>query len=173
MEIGGLGAYGGSYFTSDRLKPGYEKYYDIYEPGDQEKQGGTYYATGINTLWEGDNSVENNTIRKSLSDATYAKMVSRKGDALYEISDGVSYYGKVLINCYAWLKNAADTDPNYSTGWNNDYQLIGHGGRPWVMRGGGFNSDISGGVFEVETYYGYASNMSQGFRPVLVTGASL
>jgi hypothetical protein len=74
-----LGSYGTStYFSNNRLIVGYEKYYDVYEPGDQEKQDGQYYGLRINTLWDADNSIANNKIRKALTDATYAKMLNRQ-----------------------------------------------------------------------------------------------
>jgi hypothetical protein len=168
-----LGTYGTStYFTTNILKAGYAKYYDIYEPGDLEKSGGTYYGSGITTLWNANNSVANNTIRKSLTDATYAKMASRKGDAMYEISNVVSYYGKKSDGNYDWLLNAADTAANYTRGWNSDLQLYGHGNFPWYQRGGDCIGGSGSGIFGVFSYGGY-SNPYHGFRPTLVEGTSL
>jgi type II secretory pathway pseudopilin PulG len=167
-----LGTYGiSTYFSSNILKAQYSKYYDAYEPGNQEKSGGIYYGTGISTIWNADNSVANNTIRKSLTDATYAKMTSKKGDAMYETTNGVSYYGKDNTNAYTWLKNATDTSANRATGWNNDYQFYGHGSIPWFARGG-FISGSTAGMFSVNTSTGNAY-MDRGFRPVLVAGTSL
>jgi hypothetical protein len=169
----GLGDYGtNTYFTNNRLNAGFEKYYDIYEPGDQEKQGGQYYGTGIDTLWGGDNSVANNTIRKTLTDATYEKMINRKGDAIYETSNGVSYFGKNTNGNYIWLINAADTVQGFARSWNDDYQLRGHGNMPWVVRGGRFNNDTGSGTLALGADPGNIS-VYIGFRPVLVAGDTL
>jgi hypothetical protein len=168
-----LGTYGTStFFTNNKLKVEYEKYYDVYEPGDEEKIGGQYYGTGMDALWNANNSLANNTIRKRLTDATYAKMINRKGDALYETSSQVSYYGKNSAGNNAWMKNESDTSSNYETGWNTDYQLCGHGNLTWFMRGSGFSAGSNAGLFSVSGVGG-PTHMDRGFRPVLVEGEAL
>jgi hypothetical protein len=163
-----------SQFTNNKLISGNEKYYDIYEPGDQEKEGGLYYGAGIDSLWNADGSVANNTTRKALTVATYAKMSSKKGDGTYETSSSteINYNGKKSDGNYDWFKNATDTVTNYAGGWNSDYQLYGHGNRPWFIHGGGVVGGINAGVFAVGNTGGSAY-MGDGFRPVLITGESL
>jgi hypothetical protein len=168
-----LGTYGTStYFTNNKIKSGYEKYYDIYEPGDNEKEGGMYYGTGINTLWNANNSVANNTIRKALTDATYAKMQYKKGDAMFETTPELNYFGKNSSGDYDWLKNATDTSTNFVKGWNDDYQLFGHGGLPWFGRGGAFTYTNTAGLLAINADFGY-QYLYRGFRPVLLVGDTL
>jgi hypothetical protein len=166
-----LGVFGTTYFEDNRLKAQYEKYYDIYEPGDQEKLGGQYYGTGIDSLWSETNSA--NATRKSLTDATYAKMASKKGDALFEVTNELNFYGKDSANKYTWLKNSTDASSSYVSSWNGDYKLYGHGKLPWIIRGGGYSSQDYAGVFAISGGGGVSSNLDRGFRPVLVSGNTL
>jgi hypothetical protein len=85
----------------------------------------------------------------------------------------ISYYGKRASDGnYDWLINATDTSINMARGWNNDYQLYGHGSRPWILRGGVSSYGIGAGTFATIFHFG-GTYMSLGFRPVLVSGAAL
>jgi Tfp pilus assembly protein PilE len=172
-----LGTFGTStYFSSNMVRAQYAKYYDIYEPGDQEKQGGPYYGTGITTLWNANNSVANNTIRKALTDATYAKMANKKGHAMYETSSDINYYGKNSAGTYTWLKDATDTSMNYVSGWYGDFQFYGHGDMAFVYRGSSLSKNAlypdKRGMFAMNVHTGGAYYDST-FRPVLLVGSSL
>jgi Tfp pilus assembly major pilin PilA len=170
---GNIETFGSSnYFASGKVKAEYAKYYDVYEPGDSEMQGGQYFGAGILTIWNADKSVANNTIRKGLTDATYAKMINKKGDAMFETSNVVGYFGKNSSGNYDWLKNATDTSVVYTAGWNGDYQLYGHGPVTWFMRGGIFDGTTYAGIYSVNTGGGDVA-VNIGFRPVLVAGDTL
>ena len=170
---GNIGSYGTStYFTSNILKTQYSKYYNTYEPGDQEKFGAAYYGAGTNILWAADNSLANNTLRKSLTDATYEKMKNSKGDAIYEVSNGGDYYGKDGNNTSNWLKNASDTTTSNTMGWNLDYQFYGYASFPWLLRGGYFGHGSGAGLFFSFVYYGCPVTCC-GFRPVLALGSGI
>jgi hypothetical protein len=123
-------------------------------------------------LWNADNSVANNTIRKTLTDATYTKMSNKDGDALYEVSNEISYCGKNSSGVYVWLKEATDTASNSASGWNDDYQFYGFGPRTWIARGGYFTSGSFAGIYATVAGDGSMSNFNS-FRPTLVTGLSL
>jgi hypothetical protein len=162
---------------NNKIRSEYEKYYDIYEPSDQEKEGGAYYGTAGTTLWNSGNAVSQNIIRKALTDGTYAKMANKKGDALWEISNGCSYYGMYTSGTSGWTwiisttrDSSQGAEPSY--GWNSDYMLIGHASFCWMYRGARFTMGSNAGLFVSSASYGYAHPLDS-FRPVLVEGDSL
>ncbi len=150
-----------TYFTNNVLKSEYTKYYDIYEPSDEEKQGGTFYGlTGI-ALWNSSSpynilvigdEVNNNIIRKRLTDGTFAKFANTRGDGLYETSNITSYLGKYTSGTSGsyWLIDTINDSDSYgplTTGWNLDYNLTGYAYLPWFRRGGSYGDGSSGGLF--------------------------
>ncbi len=170
------------HFQNNKLNQEYAKYYDIYEPGDEEKEGGAFYGVNGQNLW---NSVapynvsqeSNNVIRKRLTEATYAKFANKKGDALWETSNGISYYGRYTSGTtdLAWLKNttrASSSGEDYTTCWNGDYMHVGLGYRCFLGRGGFIGNTTYAGLYSYLASYGDPSP-SYGFRPVLVIGNSL
>jgi uncharacterized protein YpmB len=173
-----IGTYGTStYVTNNKIKTEYAKYYDIYEPGDEEKEGGAYYGTAGETLWNSGKAQSQNIIRKRLTDATYAKFATKKGDALYETSNTNSYYGMYTSGTanYDWLTSTlrdSSAGAQYSTDWNGDLMLVGHAYQSWFYRGGGFDGNSSAGVFGSYAYYG-GPFVGFSFRPVLVLGSAL
>jgi hypothetical protein len=179
-----LGSYGtNKYFTSDTLNPEYTKYYDIYEPSDEEKQGGTFYgSTGI-ALWNSSspyNVVDmageeaNNIIRKRITYGTFAKFANTRGDGLFETSTTTSYYGKYTSGTAGsnWLISTTSSSGQPNTGWYNDYNLTGYAYYPWFGRGGYCDNGSSAGLFCSYATSGYAASYYS-FRPVLACGVAL
>jgi hypothetical protein len=179
---GYIGSYGSIYVTNNKIKEEYTKYYDIYDPGEEAREGGILYGAEGTKLWNSTapynvSEIDNNIIRKRITDATYENYANKKGDGLYEVSNGTSYYGKYTSGTAGshWLK---DTIRDYSQGaqisiaWNGDYNLTGYACIPWFMRGGGFNSYASAGPFFAYAHYGSPS-VDRSFRPVLVLGSTL
>ncbi|MDD3304388.1 MAG: hypothetical protein PHP54_05660, partial [Clostridia bacterium] len=162
---------------SNKVKTEYAKYYDVYEPGDEEKEGGTYYDQGGINLWNSGNAESQNIIRKRLTAATYANFASKKGDALWEISNGNSYYGKYTSGTgnWEWLQDTARdfaSGSQCARGWNSDYMLVGHAYLPFLLRGSYFSYGYYAGVFAAGSHYGYGI-VNLGFRPVLAVGFAL
>ncbi|MDD3303779.1 MAG: hypothetical protein PHP54_02565, partial [Clostridia bacterium] len=162
---------------SNKVKTEYAKYYDIYEPGDEEKEGGIYYGQGGVALWNSGNAESQNIIRKRLTTATYANFANKKGDALWETSNGNSYFGIYTSGTgdLAWLQDTARDSASgrqYARGWNADYMLVGYAYLPCLLRGGDFSAGSGAGVFAADSRYGYSS-VNYGFRPVLAVGLAL
>ncbi len=142
-----LGTNGTStYFTNNILKPEYTKYYDIYEPSEEEKTEylGTVGQKLYNSTSPYDLSEEaNNIIRKRLTEGIYSNFSNKKGDALYETSVSGSYKGKFTEGgqsyTVAWLIDTVRTltqGMQYTAGWNGDYMLVGSTSTTWFYRGG-------------------------------------
>ncbi len=173
-----IGTYGTStYTTNNKIKTEYAKYYDIYTPGDEEKEGGAHYGTAGETLWNSGNAESQNIIRKRLTDATYANFANKKGDALYETSNTNSYLGIYTSGTanYEWLTSTlrdSSAGAQYSTGWNGDFMLVGHASLSWFYRGGAFYNGSDAGVF-ASNADGGSPRADGSFRPVLVLGSAL
>ena len=160
--------------TDGTLKSEYEKYWNKYEVGNEEK---TTYKD-LENLWnkkvEGDTSKYDKTLnstRQKLTKARYDLMKNHIGDAGYEVikDDQYSYCGVLDNGKYNWIPMGHDeaTNHEYGTGYyNSDYALIGHCAHPFVTRGGGWNYGAGAGVFTWCTEIGYAYS-DRAFRPVL------
>ena len=147
-------------FPSNKLKTEYEKYWDKYEVSENEK---TEMANG---LWN--KGPEANNIRKSITDDRYNLMRDIKGDAMYEVINTYSYYGKQTDNNYQWGTSLSYTGVQWGyTYYNGDFALIGNCSRPFLLRGGSWWFGTKAGVFASNGYYVY-TNYNIGFRPVLV-----
>ena len=85
-------------------------------------------------------------------------MKSIKGDALYEVFNTYSYYGKKNDNNYEW-----GMDVNYTsnqcgrTYYNDDFALVGNTSLPFLLRGGFWGIGSRAGVFASYGDYGNAS----------------
>lgn len=178
-----ISSYGkAEHVLSNKIRDEYAKYYDIYEPGDEEKEGGAFYGVGGQNLWSSAapynvSEADNNIIRKRLTDATYAKMASKNGDGLYEVTNGTSYFGKYTsgtVGTYWLIDTVVDSSvgSQLSRGWNNDYMLMGYAYFPWFLRSGGNNYGGAAGIYHL---YAYNGNMSpdSGFRSTLILGLGL
>ena len=156
-------------FSNNKLKSEYAKYWDKYEVGNDEK---TIYGPDNSKLWDLDNSdtskiTATNEIRKRITTERYNLMKSIMGDAMYEVINTYSYYGKKTNGDREWLIDT--TSDTYQYGqcyYNSDYALIGNCARPFLIRGGRWWDGSGAGVFASYGYYGYAY-YDYGFRPVL------
>ncbi|MDD3303566.1 MAG: hypothetical protein PHP54_01450 [Clostridia bacterium] len=165
------------HIENNKIKDEYKKYYDIYTPGKEEKEGGAYYGPGGVTLWNSGNAESQNIIRKRITAATYQNFENKKGDALWETSNGYSYFGIFTSGTgdRQWIQDTAIDSASggqLAKGWNNDYMLVGHASYTWFSRGGGFSISSYAGVFSSNFDGGYA-HAHVGFRPVLVVGGTL
>ena len=158
-NLGGQGT--GTIFTSNKLKAEYEKYWNKYEVSETE------IAEMNAGLWNKDNTA--NSIRKSITDDRYNLMRNIKGDAMYEVINTYSYYGKKTDNSYDWGFDLSYSSAQYNgrTYYNNDFALIGNCSLPFLRRGGLWWDGSSAGVFASIGDNGYAYG-DVGFRPVLV-----
>ena len=156
-------------FSNNKLKSEYAKYWDKYEVGNDEK---TIYGPDNSKLWDLDNSdtskiTATNEIRKRITTERYNLMKSIMGDAMYEVINTYSYYGKKSNGDRDWLIDTTATGAQYGKCYyNSDYALIGNCARPFLLRGGSWWYGSYAGVFNSSGYYGYADS-SDGFRPVL------
>ena len=146
-------------FPSNTLNSAYAKYWDRYEVSQNE-------ITQMNNgLWSKDASA--NSIRKEVTDDRYNLMKNIKGDAMYEIINTYSYYGKNSSNTYTWLLTETDTSTNYGRSYyNSDLALIGNSSLPFLYRGGDWSFGTYAGVFYCHGNIGLAYYCI-GFRPVL------
>ena len=156
-------------FSNNKLKSEYAKYWDKYEVGNDEK---TIYGPDNSKLWDLDNSdtskiTATNEIRKRITTERYNLMKSIMGDAMYEVINTYSYYGKKSNGDRDWLIDTTATGAQYGKCYyNSDYALIGNCALPFLIRGGNWWNGSSAGVFSSDGYCGYA-DYNNGFRPVL------
>ncbi len=173
-----IGTYGkAEHIQNNKIKEEYSKYYDIYEPGDEEKEGGAYYGAAGTTLWNSGNAESQNIIRKRLTDATYAKFSNKKGDALWETSNVNSYYGMYTSGTTYYdllMDTVRDSSygPQYATGWNFDLMLIGNSNYTWIDRGGSSGNAAGSGIFYTGANDG-TPHIGVTFRPVLISGLGI
>lgn len=157
-------------FSNNKLKSEYAKYWDKYEVGNDEK---TIYGPDNSKLWDLDNSdtskiTATNEIRKRITTERYNLMKSIMGDAMYEVINTYSYYGKKSNGDRDWLIDTTATGAQYGKCYyNSDYALIGNCALPFLERGGDWWDGSGAGVFNSDGgAYGYA-DLDSGFRPVL------
>ena len=156
-------------FSNNKLKSEYAKYWDKYEVGNDEK---TIYGPDNSKLWDLDNSdtskiTATNEIRKRITTERYNLMKSIMGDAMYEVINTYSYYGKKSNGDRDWLIDTTATGAQYGKCYyNSDYALIGNCALPFLIRGGGWWDGSGAGVFASIGHSGGAY-YNGGFRPVL------
>ena len=166
---GNLSSQGLESFSNNKLKSEYAKYWDKYEVGNDEK---TIYGPDNSKLWDLDNSdtskiTATNEIRKRITTERYNLMKSIMGDAMYEVINTYSYYGKKANGDRDWLIDTTATGAQYGKCYyNSDYALIGSCALPFLKRGGTWWSGSGAGVFYSYGTHGYADYYF-GFRPVL------
>ena len=109
--------------------------------------------------------------RYRLTNYTYNKMASHKGIGVNEVSTKCAFYApspaRTDWNWYVTAADAVDGNVNYGRAWDNDYVLIGHLARPFVVRGGGCSYGSSAGVLYSDITGGNPY-YDIGFRAVLV-----
>lgn len=156
-------------FSNNKLKSEYAKYWDKYEVGNDEK---TIYGPDNSKLWDLDNSdtskiTATNEIRKRITTERYNLMKSIMGDAMYEVINTYSYYGKKANGDRDWLIDTTATGAQYGKCYyNGDYALIGNCAQPFLVRGGHWWNGSGAGVFNSGGHSGGA-DCGSGFRPVL------
>jgi len=156
---GNLSGNGLTAFENNVLKTEYTKYWDKYEVSENE----------INEMNDGlwDKDYTYNNIRKQITDERVNLMKSIKGDALYEVFNTYSYYGKMNDNTYQWGMDESFTSAQYGrTYYNNDFALVGNTSLPFLRRGGSWNVGSYAGVFASHGISGGAGNVSR-FPPGL------
>ena len=151
------------YFNSDNeLNSQYSAYWERYDVSEEERNDQIKISdtetVDQDTLWNGNDAY--NEARQRLTNATFNLMAKYKGIGVNEVSDSCSYYGKNSSNAWAWI-------PSYTRTWDDDYVLIGHATRPFVVRGGGCYDKAGAGVFYSGLAYGPPYNSVSSFRPVL------
>jgi len=150
-----------TYFKNNVLQSGYEKYWDKYEVGSIEKE-----KSKNSTFWN--SGVESNKERMQITDERYNLMKNIKGDAMYEVINTYSYYGKKQDGNYDWGRNESFTGAEYGRSYyNQDYVLIGNCLQPFLLRGGVWWSGAVAGVFASygshgNAYYSYRFSSSLG-----------
>ena len=160
-ENGNLSGQGtNKFFTLNKLKSGFAKYWDKYEVSQEE------IKCNKDGLWNADKS--RNQDRMNITKARYDKMANIKGDGMYEVINTYSYYGKNDKNEYNWGISKEYKDSEHGrTFYNSDCCLFGHCNLPFLFRGGSWWYGIGSGLFASNGYYGYAA-ATAAFRPVLV-----
>lgn len=133
---GNLSSQGLESFSNNKLKSEYAKYWDKYEVGNDEK---TIYGPDNSKLWDLDNSdtskiTATNEIRKRITTERYNLMKSIMGDAMYEVINTYSYYGKKANGDRDWLIDTTATGAQYGKCYyNSDYALIGSCALPFLV----------------------------------------
>ena len=141
-------------FSSNKLKEEYEKYWDKYEVTETE------IVKMNDETWD-----DNNSTIKSLAEERYNLMKNIKGDAMYEVINTYSYYGKKTDGHWDW-----GMDLSYSLAqigrsyYNEDFALIGGCSLPFLLRGGTLWDDTDAGVFAFSGHYA-AARIDQRFPP--------
>ena len=153
------------YFPYNQLDNNYEKYWDKYTVGNDEKENGS-------TLWNAGYSQDNNLrIRQSVDDR-YNNAKSKKGDAFYEVMKyhEYSYYGYSTTGTLTWLLYTLDSSTSSGRGktiYNFDQANIGFYDRAFMGRGENSNTSATTGVFACSG--GNGKDVSwDGFRPIIV-----
>ena len=164
-ENSNLSYYGtDEYFKGNKINEKYSKYWEKYEVSENEKEqmkGG---------LWNKDNTFNNE--RKKIAEERYNLMKNVKGDAMYEVINTYSYYGKKTDGNYEWLMDLTASSAQYGRAYyNNDYVLIGNCSLPFLRRGGGWWGSTSAGVFA--SYGSYGVPNDDGRFPSRVVGVAL
>ena len=153
------------YFSDRKVKTEYEKYWDIYETSDLEK-------SNTNDLWSKDSSYNN--IRMEITNQRYELLKGIKGDALYEVINTYSYFGKKEDEVYGWGMEENFSSAQYGkTLYNQDYTLLGNTALSFICRGGSSWTEGDGslanlsGIFASFDGSGGAS-ADKSFRPTLI-----
>ncbi len=165
------------HFENGKLKSEYQKYYDVYDPGPDAREGATYYGVSGMSLWDIENvNVTLNINRKSVTDATYSSASNKHGDAIYETSGGTGFLGICTKDgkYYEWLNDISGKNPYTShDSWNKDEMLIGNSFIPWFVRGGNTTRGQSAGIFSVDGGTNGGEVPATTFRPVLLVSNGL
>ena len=95
-------------------------------------------------------------------------MKNIKGDAMYEVINTYSYYGRKTDENYDWGMSINYSSAEYGEiFYNDDFVLIGNILRDFLLRGGSWGNNTNTGVFVSIGHEGN-ENVGNGFRPVVV-----
>ena len=177
-------------FPSNKLKAEYEKYWNKYEIGEEEKTKGASYTTYSASTDTDETMTEKNKGNYRVAKERVETNKNKKGDAFAEVMNTFSYYGRYskddyvngsttydkweLRNWFTATESNGEITTNDNVLWkygtalyNNDYVLVGCYDLPFVLRGGLWGHGTIAGVFAFGGDGGSAS-ISYGFRPVVV-----
>ncbi len=133
-----------AYFEGNKLKTGYEKYWDKYEVDEEEK------TANLNEI--------DNTKIKNLAEERLNLMKDVKGVGMYDVKNTFSFYGKAN-GSWNWITDVQGTTTQYGVGiYNTDSILIGNISHPFLLRGGGWYHSTGAGVFASYGYGGVAGS---------------
>ncbi len=122
-----------AYFEGNKLKTGYEKYWDKYEVDEEEK------TANLNEI--------DNTKIKNLAEERLNLMKDVKGVGMYDVKNTFSFYGKAN-GSWNWITDVQGTTTQYGVGiYNNDSILVGNISQPFLLRGGWWIDNTYAGVF--------------------------
>ena len=104
----------------------------------------TYFKENVDSKYKTEYKGDGATSSAEDRTSNYEANSDRYGDALWETSDGA----------------------NDQNSWNQDYSVFSYLDHPFFLRGGGFGSSATAGLFFFYSAYG-GTHFSYGFRPVL------
>ena len=120
-------------------------------------------SSSADKLWDLDESY--NEKRKEIAGFRLDLMKNIKGDAMYELIETYTYYGKDSDNNHVWL---SDEESGYGeTYYNDDEAVIGHSYLCFLVRGGAWWDDIKSGIFSSHGTWGRVGGTTS-FRPTLI-----
>ena len=185
LKIGATEYFNGSAGTivDSSLKTEYEKYWDKYEVGEEEKNN-AIQISDIENLSQNELMDKNkyelqyNTARKRITLETLNNMIVNKGDAMYETISEVSFYGSYNsgteeepIASWAWFKEVPSfpytNGIKYCQSWNGDIKLIGNCANVFITRGGMYENDDNVAGVITSSIISSGRSTGLGFRPVL------
>ena len=153
--------YGSDYFFANGyIKDEFVNYLDSYEVSPEE-------ITLGNTLWN--DNINQNSKRLEFANARYEKSSSKKGDAMYEVTDKgeYSYYGKLNDGIYGWMKDLTSDKNQYITNGFGNLSMFGNTELPFIVRGGSWDHAGKVGMFSQASSRGIPF-YEYGFRPVVI-----
>ncbi len=166
------------YFNSNNeLNSQYSAYWEKYDVSEEERSNQIKISDGQtltqDELWDATKQdVKYQEARLRLTKANFDLMESHKGIGVNEVTDEFSYYGAYnngTTNTWDWFTTVdqpANRQVTYERAWDNDYVLIGHAAKPFVIRGGSCDNSSGAGVFLSYVTSGLAYDTGS-FRPVL------
>ena len=155
-------------FKDFNLKPEYNKYFDIYDVSEEEKNNMLH-----DSIWQSPHNdiTYGNKFRINITDKKYDLMAKKYGDAMFEAVNKkeYSYFGKLTNNDYSWIKGKEEASETIfgETFYNNDFMLLGNIHIPYIIRGGDCGNAFHAGIF-ASNNVGGDPHVFTSFRPVLV-----
>ena len=138
-----------------KLKPMYEKYWEIYEVNEDAKKNNSIEVGGEKLtqeeLWNASKkSSEVEQKRYDLTKKAWDNLEKKKGIGRNEITEHWSYRG-LIESGLVWKVNTTDTENTYGEAWNNDMVCIGYSLGVFLGFGGGRGNGMFSGVLSSDT----------------------